>query len=407
MRMTARTARPGFGLLAILLSAVGIAPLLNYGLSATSDLVIRDLGITESQFGLLATVCFGCAALGNAVFGKYSDRQPDTRLMLLIFGTTAVALGLAAIPAGYVLLLVASGLAGLAQSFPNGVTNRILAQRVPSAQRITWTGIKQSGVQVSQLVGSVGFPLLAAFIGWHGASLAGAVLAAVLALIAVRVVRTTPMLSVPAPKKPKTDADKPIAAAAPSTKFVIFALALFGFINGVGVQATNVYLALFAVRELDFSLVAGGLTAAVAGVIGVSARVGWGQMMARGVSAPKLLLLLASLATAGGASFLLAQQMHSVALLWLAVALHGASALGVSVVLMAGLLRAIPASRLGSASGIVSAGQFGGFTVGPLAMGLLVGSAGGFTAGWIAVIGIYLCSTALGAILVLRVRNRG
>ena len=94
-------------------------------------------------------------------------------------------------------------------------------------------------------------------------------------------------------------------------------------------------------------------------------------------------------------------------LLWLAVALHGASALGVSVVLMAGLLRAIPASRLGSASGIVSAGQFGGFTVGPLAMGLLVGSAGGFTAGWIAVIGIYLCSTALGAILVLRARNRG
>ncbi|MCZ4142061.1 arabinose ABC transporter permease, partial [Escherichia coli] len=128
-------------------------------------------------------------------FGKFSDRQPDTRLMLLIFGTTAVALGLAAIPAGYVLLLVASGLAGFAQSFPNGVTNRILAQRVPSAQRITWTGIKQSGVQVSQLVGSVGFPLLAAFIGWHGASLAGAVLAAVLALIAVRVVRATPMLS--------------------------------------------------------------------------------------------------------------------------------------------------------------------------------------------------------------------
>ncbi|MCZ4150547.1 arabinose ABC transporter permease, partial [Escherichia coli] len=123
-----------------------------------------------------------------------------------------------------------------AQSFPNGVTNRILAQRVPSAQRITWTGIKQSGVQVSQLVGSVGFPLLAAFIGWHGASLAGAVLAAVLALIAVRVVRATPMLSVPAPKRPEAGADKPIAAAAPSTKFVIFALALFGFINGVGVQ---------------------------------------------------------------------------------------------------------------------------------------------------------------------------
>lgn len=405
--MPARTARPGFGLLAILLSAVGIAPLLNYGLSATSDLVIRDLGISESQFGLLATVCFGCAAIGNVAFGKFSDTQPDTRLMLLIFGITAVAMGLAAVPAGYLLLLMASGLAGFAQSFPNGVTNRILAQRVPSAQRIGWTGVKQSGVQVSQLAGSVGFPLLASVIGWHGASLAGAILAAVLAIVAVRIVSAVPLLAAPAPPKPAAATSKPVASAGPSTKFMIFALTLFGFINGVGVQATNVYLALFAVRELDFSLVAGGLTAAVAGIIGVTARIGWGRMMSRGVSAPKLLLLLAVLATCGGASFLLAQQLDSVMLLWLAVALHGASALGVSVVLMAALLRAIPANRMGSASGIVSAGQFGGFTVGPVTMGLLVGSAGGFAAGWISVVAIYLCCTVLGVFLVLRAKKRG
>ena len=132
--MSAKEARPGFGLLAILLSAVGIAPLLNYGLSATSDLVIRDLGITESQFGLLATVCFGCAAIGNAVFGRFADRQPDSRLMLIIFGATAAALGLAGVDSGYALLLVAVGVSGFAQSFPNGVTNRILVQRVPSEQ---------------------------------------------------------------------------------------------------------------------------------------------------------------------------------------------------------------------------------------------------------------------------------
>lgn len=171
-------------------------------------------------------------------------------------------------------------------------------------------------------------------------------------------------------------------------------------------QSTNVYVALFAVRELGFSLVAGGLTAAVVGVVGVSARIGWGKMMARGVSAPKLLLLLALLAMAGGISFLGALLGHSTILLWLAVVLHGASALGVSVVLMAALLRAIPASRMGSASGIVTAGQFGGFTVGPLAMGMLISSSGGFAAGWIAVICIYAACTALGIYLVLRARQR-
>lgn len=355
--------RPGLGLLAVLLSAVGIAPLLNYGLSATSDLIIRELGISEAQFGLLATVCFGFAAVGNAVFSKFSDRQPDRTLMLLIFGAAAVSMGLAALPGGYLLLLAAAALSGLAQSFPNGVTNRVLAQRVPSARRIAWTGVKQSGVQVSQLVGSVGFPLLAAWIGWHGASLVGAVAAGVLGLAAVRVLAAVPLLAQDAPPRAAEAVPVPRTAGG-STRSMILALTVFGFINGMGVQATNVYLPLFAVRELDFSLVLGGLTAAAAGAIGVTARVGWGRMMSRGISAPRLLLLLAVLALAGAGAFLLAESWHCPALLWLAVALHGASALGVSVVLMAALLRAVPASLMGSASGIVSAGQFGGFTIG-------------------------------------------
>ncbi|MFJ2621389.1 MFS transporter [Glutamicibacter sp. NPDC087344] len=402
--MSQSTARPGMGLLSILLAAVGIAPLLNYGLSATSDLIINDLGISETQFGLLATVCFGCAALGNAAFGTFADRQPDTRLLLIVFGLAAAAMGIAAIPAGYVVLLVAAGISGFAQSFPNGVTNRILAQRVPPEKRIGWTGVKQSGVQVSQLIGSVGFPLLAAVIGWHGASLVGAVLAAIVGVLAVRVLAVVPLLQVPKPAAPRSSQSTSTDSSSP--RFIIFALTLFGFVNGIGVQATNFYLPLFAVRELDFSLVAGGMTAAVAGVVGVSARVGWGRMMSRGVAAPKLLLLLAALAALGGCGFLLAQQTHSTAALWLAVLLHGASALGVSVVLMAALLRSIPVSRMGSASGIVSAGQFGGFTVGPLLMGLLISSPGGFTAGWITVIGIYLCCTALGLFLVFRRRTR-
>lgn len=398
--------RPGLGLLAVLLSAVGIAPLLNYGLSATSDLIIRELGISEAQFGLLATVCFGFAAVGNAVFSKFSDRQPDRTLMLLIFGAAAVSMGLAALPGGYLLLLAAAALSGLAQSFPNGVTNRVLAQRVPSARRIAWTGVKQSGVQVSQLVGSVGFPLLAAWIGWHGASLVGAVAAGVLGLAAVRVLAAVPLLAQDAPPRAAEAVPVPRTAGG-STRSMILALTVFGFINGMGVQATNVYLPLFAVRELDFSLVLGGLTAAAAGAIGVTARVGWGRMMSRGISAPRLLLLLAVLALAGAGAFLLAESWHCPTLLWLAVALHGASALGVSVVLMAALLRAVPASLMGSASGIVSAGQFGGFTIGPLVMGMGISSAGGFTLGWLMVAGIYLCCTVLGVLLVLRARRRG
>ncbi|WP_411731254.1 MFS transporter [Paeniglutamicibacter sp.] len=403
--MKAPAGHPGYPLLAIMLVAVGIGPLLTYGLSAVSELVITELGISEAQFGLLATVCFGAGTIGNAAFGRFTDRQPDSRLLALVFALATLALLLAAIPGGYVLLLVASGLAGLAQSFPNGVTNRILAERVPLEKRIGWIGIKQSGVQVSQLVASLGFPALAAWIGWHGASGVGAAAAMLLGVVALRVLGAVPLLpKVPVPVGPVA-AGSP-AAAPTSIRFLIWALAAFGFVNGMGVQATNVYLSLYAVRELDFSLVLGGLAAAAAGAIGVAARVGWGRMMSRGTAAPPLLLLLAVLALAGAGVFLAAGATNSAALLWLAVALHGASALGVSVVLMAAVVRSVPASSMGMATGMVTAGQFGGFTIGPLVMGTLVGSPSGFALGWTVVGGIYLMCVMLGLYLVLRRRRR-
>ncbi|MEE1621008.1 MFS transporter [Zafaria sp. J156] len=195
-RPARRTAGPG--LLAVLLGAVGIGPLLTYGLSATSDLVIADLGISAAQFGLLATACFACAAVGNAALGRLADRHSDRVLMTAVFVLAGLALALAAVPGGYWLLLAATGLSGVAQSFPNGVTNRILLQRVPAGQRIGWTGIKQSGVQASQLVASLAFPALAVWIGWRGASLLGAVLAGVLLLLTLRALAAVPPLALDA-----------------------------------------------------------------------------------------------------------------------------------------------------------------------------------------------------------------
>nr|WP_196837149.1 MFS transporter [Zhihengliuella flava] len=397
-------------MLAALIGSVGIGTLLIYGLSATSDLVMSDLGLTEAQFGLLATTCFGCATLGNALLGRFADRQPDRTLMLAIFGLAAAALAVASLAQGLTALLIAAGLTGFAQSFPNGVTNRILIERVPARQRIGWTGIKQSGVQAAQLIASLAFPAVAVLWGWRGASALGVGLAVVLAALAVRSLGRTAILApapAPAPELAPAPAATPAAAGTtPSAGFVVWALAAFGFLNGLVVQATNVYVPLFAVRELGFSLVAGGATAAVAGAIGVTARIGWGRVMGRGVAAPALLLVLALTALAGAGAFFAAHVTGAAALLWLAVALHGASALGVSVVLMAALLRSIPAGSMASASGRVSAGMFAGFTLGPLIMGALLGSPGGFAAGWIAVAVAYAACAGLAGYLLVRRRRR-
>ncbi|PRZ18052.1 MFS transporter [Nesterenkonia sandarakina] len=396
----------GPGLLSILLGAVAVGPLLLYGLSATSEEIITDLGINEAQFGLLATICFACAAVGNATLGRLADRHSDLTLMTVIFLIASLALGLAGVPGGYLVLVIAAGLSGVAQSFPNGVTNRILLERVPANKRIGWVGVKQSGVQVSQLIASLSFPLLAVLIGWRGTALLAALVPLVLLVFTWRILRRVPLLH---PRRDAAPSTEPSNHPAPARghSAAVWALAAFGCLNGIGVQATNVYLPLFAVRELDFSLVLGGATAAVAGVVGVTARIGWARVMARGTSGPVLLLVLALTALTGVGAFLGADATGWPALLWTAVMLHGASALGVSVVLMSVLLRSIPSAKMASASGVVTAGMFTGFAIGPLGMGLMISSGGGFTLGWLAVGGIYLLSTLLAVILVSRRRRSG
>ncbi|WP_166973448.1 MFS transporter [Brevibacterium atlanticum] len=429
---------PGIGLITVLLGAVAAGPILLYGLSATSDSIIADLGISEGHFGLLATACFGAAAIGNVTMGRLADRHSDLALMAFIFILSTLALLLVAVPDGFGMLLLAAILAGIAQSFPNGVTNRILLERVPTAKRIGWVGVKQSGVQVSQLVASLAFPVLAIGLGWRGAALAVAIIPIILLVMTWRSLRTTPLLpatttNTPAEAaEPTADAEpvsgtadiaeaaEPTANAesesgpadttpAPAVRAkhpgVVWALAAFGLLNGIGVQATNVYMPLFAVRELDFSLVLGGATAALSGIVGVIARVSWARRMAKGVSGPHLLLTLAFIALAGAALFFTAGATGWAVLMWFAVALHGISALGVSVVLMSALMRVIPASSMVSASGMVTAGMFFGFALGPLGMGLLVGSAGGFLLGWI-VVGVVYLLCALLALALIRHRTR-
>ncbi|GAA5201785.1 hypothetical protein GCM10023346_46970 [Arthrobacter gyeryongensis] len=403
--MPTPTRPPGKLPLAAMLATVAFGPMLLSSLSATSNMVIGELGISAAQFGLLGTACFAAGAIGNAAFGRFNDKQSDSLLLTLVVGMAAAALALAAVPSGYVLLLVASGLSGLAQSFPNGVTNRILVERVPEDKRISWIGVKQSGPQVSQLVASLAFPTIAAWIGWHGANAVGAVVAGILGILTVRTLAALPLL----PKVPTlVDAHHPvpIPAVPVNNTTLIYALSAFGFVNGMGVQATNVYLSLYAVRELNFTLVLGGFAAAAAGAIGVVARVGWGRMMSRGMAAAPLLLLLAAMALSGALAFIMAGSTRSPAFLWLAVALHGASALGVSVVLMAAVVRSVPTSSMGMATGWVSAGQFGGFTIGPLTMGALISSPGGFTLGWSAVAIVYALCVLLALYLVLRRRRK-
>ena len=376
----------GPGLLFVLVCAMGAGPMMNYGISATSTLIMADLGISEAQFGLLAATCFAGAALSSMSLGRLSDRISARTQLLIIFGGTALALGLMAVSGNYLWLLAAVLFSGPAQAISNPTTNRIISHDVEPGKRPGWMGIKQSGVQASQLFSSLFFPAAALIAGWRGAAVGAAL---VLGLLLAYAWHRLPA----EPWRRTTTAAAPTDRRFPAPVWLLAAFALF---SGAGMQATNVYLPLFAQREIGFTLLMGGATAAAAGVVGVASRVLWGRRMANGVRASTLLLLLAAGAVIGAALLLTAGETGGQGWLWAGVLFHGASVLGVNVVVMAGVLREVPKERVGAASGAVSLGMYTGFALGPLAMGVLLEASGGFLAGWLCIGAAYLVCAGIG-----------
>ena len=380
------------GLLIILLCAMGAGPLFNYGVSVSSALIIRDLGISEGQIGYIVTIVFAGAAVLSIWLGNLADKISVRAQMLLIFLGTAVAMIVAAFAESYWLLVVAALLAGPAQAISNPTTNRVIMRAVPHHKRTGWIGVKQSGVQVSQLFAGLFFPAVALALGWTGAALGGAVVCTVLWLVSLNYVPSPTQLASlrrPAPSSSTSPDDE--AGSAKTDRIqttdklpvVVYFFAAIAMFSGMGMQATNVYLPLFAVQELDFSLVLGGAAAAMSGVIGVVSRIAWSRKMQSGAKPPQLLIIISAGALLGVLAFLSAANWQQPALVWVGAALHGITVFGANVVINAGLLRVVSADKIGAASGLNSMGMYTGFALGPLIMGLLQDLTQTFSTGWL------------------------
>lgn len=411
---TGSTPRTGSGspdsasgaLLFVLTAAVGVGPLFNYGISVSSALLIREMNISAGQFGLVASVVFGSAALASFWLGWLSDRMSTRAQLVLIFGGASAALVIAAFAPSFLVLVFAALLAGLTQAISIPSTNRMVMQVVPQKKRAGWIGVKQSGVQASQLFAGLFFPAMALWLGWAGAAVGAAIVALGLLLYGLYV--TSPARKVPgfsSASAPGNGAEEISQARVTTTEgsnrpLVVWIFAAIGLFSGFGMQATNVYLPLFSIEELNFSLVLAGIVAGASGVIGVASRIWWGRRMSSGAKPATLLTLIASGGILGAAAFLGAQLWDQPVFVWVGASLHGLTVLGVNVVINAGILDLIAPDKIGAASGVNAMGMYTGFALGPLVMGILRDITGTFTAGWILVVVMY--AACLGTALFLR-----
>lgn len=372
---------PSRVLLLVLVLATGAGPLFNLGLAAAGPILIDDLNISASTFGLLLTVLFASAALTSIVTGRLADFLSIRAQMVLNFGGTALALIIAAIGPIFALMVAAMIVGGFSQVIANATTNRVILEQVPQHRRATWVGVKQSGVQVSQVIAGLMFPGLAVLVGWSGAAVVASLMLVIVLFWSLRQLPNEQPTDWPNLRRVVLTSRRGAPGAALSRS--VWAFTAIAFLSGAGTLATNVYLPIFAVDDLGIGVVVAGLALGVAGLLGVISRIWWGAALGRGHSPWALLTLIAAGGIVGALALAASSLVVNSILFWVGVVLHGLSVLGTNVVLNGGLMQSLASTgRIGEASGAITLGVYAGFTAGPLAMSVVIALTGSFAWVW-------------------------
>lgn len=382
---------PSGGLLAAYLAlAMAIGPLAHYTMSALGPLVVADLKLSATEFGWLWSVTFGAASIFTISGGKLTDRLGARRMLLAVFGVAAVGLVAVGTSRNYLWLLVGIAISGLVQAISNPATNLVIATEVPPNRRGLVVGVKQSGVQVGQFMVGVALPALALATSWRHAVMAPTVLALLGMFITWRVVPPSARL----PKRRRAE-----RAAVPNH---IWWLSGYALLTGVAIQASNVYLPLYAHQELGATTARAGFVAAVLGGVGVLGRLAWGNVIDRILDVRMLLAWLAGLSAIAIGMFAVAGAWGE-HWLWLGAGLFSFSALSANVVIMVAVVRGSPPEAVGHATGWPALGLYVGFMIGPPVFGVIVDSGGGYSIAWFALLAV----SAVLALLTVHWATRG
>lgn len=357
------TSQPSTWLLRSLLGAAMALPMLVfYAIGALGPFLVADLQVPEHWLGYLTMSAFGLAALLSLGAGAIVERLGGRRALGLLFGCCAAAYTLAGILPGFLGLVLALAVCGVAQALANPATNLLIAEQFPVAERAATVGFKQAGVQVSALFAGLLLPLLAQYLGWRVALVLFAPLAL---LLGWTVLRHLPGLPASA-----RGASPPLRR--PSTGLALLmavqcsvAIALSSFVT---------YLGVFA-RAQEVPAVLAGSLVAVFGVMGIVARVLLTPLAAR--MRDESLMLGALCALAALAVFSLSRATPQ-AWIWLLVGSigMGLTAVATNAVAMSMVLRDRAFGAPAASASLLSVGFFAGFALGPPMFGALLRARG-------------------------------
>ena len=354
----------------ITLSATGLVlstTLPQYMVGAVAVSIRQDFGFSSAELGLAVGASFGVAAVTTAAAGRVIDGiGPLAGIRISIVLLLASVLAIATVVGSAASLIICMAGVGLAAGIGSPSFAALLAGGVPYGRQGTAFGLLTSAPQLSAFMAGLALPLIADPFGWRVAFVIPVVTvgASLLAMPSLR--------QLPTPSAVPTRRVISIRRPQP-----IHLMALAGTLASAGGIGMRSFLVVFAVA-VGFSSSDAGLLLAAAGLIALVSRIAIGVL---GDRRPGDALL-----RAGGLML-----VSATGFVLMAIGAHFTIIIGA---LLAGGLgwgwvapmnlaviqrhRDAPAAAMGTQM----TGFFSGALIGPLLVGILIGT-GGFTEAWV------------------------
>ena len=343
--------------------------------------IAASLDIDTAAVGLYQSTAFVGAAFLTLLSGSLVLRHGGVRVNQASVVISAAGVGLAV--AGSVpVVALGAVLAGMGYGLATPGASHVLARVTPPDRRGLVFSVKQSAVPLGGLVAGVLFPPVAEHFGWVWAI----VLACAMVASAAIVIQ---------PLRARLDDDRNpghcvrIDAPGQSVRLVVATprlrpIALVAFSYGAMQLSLFAFLVTYLVQRAGLDLVTAGLLFAVMQGAGFVARIGWGWVSDRRISARPLLALLGVGTIASTVAAMGFSDAWPLAGLAAVSAALGLTAVGWNGVYLAEVSRAVPMDKVGLATGGVLMFTFVGVVLGPSTFGAIVAMTGSYTAAFIA-----------------------
>lgn len=350
-------------------------------LPVMAPVVGAAVGVSATYVGLYVAVAYMGAMLASLASGTAVAHYGAIRVSQIGLLLCALGLALCAVPALPAIALGAL-VVGIGYGPATPASSHLLARSTTPATMALVFSLKQTGVPLGGVLAGAIVPGLMLLTSWQAALLWVA-----LACVAVALASQPLRRDLDADRNPHqplrlSQLGHPIRLVLRHRGLTLLAACSFFF--SIAQLSLVTYLVSYLYESLAYGLVAAGFALSVTQAAGVTARVFWGWVADRFFGARRVLAGLGALMAACGVATALLGPALPVPLVWLVLALFGASAIGWNGVYLAEVARQAPQGQASVATGGTLTFTFLGVVLGPPLFGAVSGLFGSYRAGYAA-----------------------